>query len=283
MVVRPDDRKWVVQKVMDEGTQSPFVARLLVGILSLRDTVFPADVARHTFDKSYEIATRSVFSARENATGFTETWSTHLGKVAAGEIARVKGRSIQVDENIDKELRRHMEGFLNAATRALKQGMQAVAKDLQVDIGFLFQKQGSFEAGLSVLKEADSALAEYLRHTREWSQRLLERRNALEHEGWTLAPVTYVQKAGYVEAIEPLIEGQSASQFVATMFDRVVCFVEEVTAHCLQRQMPSGITVSEIAVGDREPDVAERFRLTLAKGGMPAWKIVFDEKPFEDR
>jgi len=283
MIVRPDQMKWVVKKVADEGTQLPFVARLLIGILGLRDAVFSVDAARDTFDKSYDLATMSLFSARESATRLADMWSTHVRKVAAGEIARVKGQSIQIDESIDKELRQHMEAFLNAATRALKQGMQAVAKDLQVNIEFLFQKQRPFDAGLAVLKKVDPALAEYVRNTREWSQRLLERRNALEHEGWALPPVTYVQKDGDVEAVEPLIDDQPASEFVATIFDRMVCFVEEVTAHCLQRQMPAGITITEVALADREPEVPERFRVTLAKGGMPAWRIVFHESPFEDR
>lgn len=36
MVVRPEDANWVVKKFADEGSSSPFMARLLIGILRLR-------------------------------------------------------------------------------------------------------------------------------------------------------------------------------------------------------------------------------------------------------
>lgn len=284
MVVRPDQTNWVVKKVADEGSQSPFMARLLIGLLRMRDSVFAdqAEAARKNFDKSYELATSSLLSARSTAQEIAGTWSTHVRRVAAGDIARIRGRTIQIDESIDSELRQQIESFLNTATRALKQGMRAVAKDLQVDIGFLFQKQAGFDAGIAALEKPDPDLAEYLRKTRDWSERLLGRRNAAEHEGWTLPPVTYSQKNGRVDAIEPLIAGQPASEFVATIFDRLACFVEELTAHCLQRRLPTGITITEVPLADRDKQMPERFRVTLASGGMPAWRIVFHQSSFEN-
>jgi hypothetical protein len=66
------------------------------------------------------------------------------------------------------------------------------------------------------------------------------------------------------------------------MLDRLACFVEEVTAHCLQRQMPAGITITEIALAHRVPEAPERFRVTLAKGGMPTWSIVFHTSSLDE-
>ena len=60
-----------------------------------------------------------------------------------------------------------------------------------VNLGFLFQKQAHFEAGLVTLETIDPRLAAYLRQARTWSERLLAARNAEEHEGWTLPQVTY--------------------------------------------------------------------------------------------
>ena len=108
------------------------------------------------------------------------------------------------------------------------------------------------------------------------------RRNAVEHEGWILPQVEYVQKDGRIDAIEPLIDGQPASEFVAEILDRLACFVEEVTAHCLQKQLPAGITITELRVADRDTEMPERFRVTLANGGMPAWRIAFHQSSFEN-
>lgn len=93
-------------------------------------------------------------------------WAEHVRKVTSGEVARLKGTTIHIGESIDQELGKQAEGFLNATVRALKQGMQKLAAELHVQIGFLFQKQVAFDAGLAVLETTDPALAAYLRQVR---------------------------------------------------------------------------------------------------------------------
>ncbi|MGB2987709.1 MAG: hypothetical protein WBE26_17725, partial [Phycisphaerae bacterium] len=53
MKVRADPSSFVLQKWMDEGTQTPLIARLYVGIFRLRDVVFPNHGDRDVFDKAY--------------------------------------------------------------------------------------------------------------------------------------------------------------------------------------------------------------------------------------
>ncbi len=282
MVVRSDQTKWVVQKVADEGTRSPFIARILLGILCLRDVAYPDPANRDNFDKAYEFVTSSLLNARTAAQQIVRMWEDHVRKVSSGEIARLKGRAIHIDETIHKELKKEVESFLNAAARALKQGMQDLAMELQVNIGFLFQKQAAFEIGLAALQTTDLILAEYLRQTRTWSERLMEKRIAIEHHAWMLPLVTYSDTGSGIKADEPLISGQPVSEFVKFMLDRLACFVEELTAHCLQRRMPAEITITEIPLAHRLPEAPERFRVTLARGGLPAWQIVFHHASFEE-
>src|SRR5207249_1350565 len=182
---------------------------------------------------------------------------------------------------IDTELKKEVESFLNAAVRALKDGMQVVAKEAQVSIGFLFKKQSAFDTGVAHLKTTDPALAEYLRQTRTWSELLVRSRNAM-HEGWMLSRVAYSHTDGRAIAHEPSIADQRVAEFVKFMLDRLSCFVEEMTAHCLQRLMPAGITIAEIALAQRLAEAPERFRVTLAMGGLPAWQIVFHDSSFEE-
>lgn len=183
MVVKNDPTKWTVQKFADEGAQSPFMARLLIGITRLRDVVFPDPAGRDKFDKPYEFVTTSLMNARSTAKEVTELWEGHARRVTSGEVARLQGQAIHIDESIDKELRKQLESFLNAAVRALKQGMQNVAMEMQVNIGFLFKQQGAFDTGIAALEATDPVLAEYVRQSRIWSGRLIESRNAVEHNG----------------------------------------------------------------------------------------------------
>ena len=282
MVVRREEPKMVWQKVSDEGSSSPVVARVLMGVMRLRDQIYLDDASREKFDKCYELVTSPVLNARTTAQKAVHLYEEHVRKVASGEIARLQGQTIRVDESINKELAREVEGFLNTAVRALKQGMQRVANELQVDIGFLFKQQAAFENGLAALRITDCALAEYLRQTRVWSERLVESRNAIEHEGWTLPRVTYSHTASGIEVREPSFSGQPVSQFVTFTLDRLLCFVEDVTVHCLQRQLPVEFTITEIPLAQRLAEVPRRFELTLARGGRPAWQIAYHSSTFEE-
>ena len=283
MIVRSDQTNWVVQKLADEGSQSPFMARLFIGMMRLVEAVYPDHAERGNFDKSHELVTSSLLNARTSVDKIVQLLENHSRRVTLGEIARIEGRTIYVDESIDKELRKEMESFLNTSVRTLKQGMQDLAGELQVNIGFLFKKQAAFEKGVASLESTDPILAAYLRETRVWSERLLESRNAIEHECWILPHVSYSRiSSGINNVVEPSISDQPISEFVRFILDRLCCFVEEVTVHCLQRQLPQGITIAEIPLDKRSKEVPERFNLTVACAGQPAWQIVFHGSSFEE-
>jgi hypothetical protein len=109
---------------------------------------------------------------------------------------------------------------------------------------------------------------------RKWSEPLVVWRNAIEHQGWTLQKFAYLRTtAGGVEAKQPEISGQPVAEFVEYNLDRLCCFVEDVSAHCLQLRMSAGISVTEIPRELRLSEMPERFRLALRSGGTPIWTI----------
>jgi len=282
MLVKSGEGKFVIQKFADEGASSPFMARILLGILRLRDLAYSNHASRESFDKHYEFVTSSLMNARSTAHEILKMWQEHTRRISAGEIARIDGRLIRVDENIDKELRKDVEGFLNVAVRTLKQGMQILAKELQTDIGILFKKQTTFDAGIAALKRTDPVLADYLEETRGWSEPLVHRRNEIEHIGWSLSRISYEQIGNSVRAQESLIDGTRFTEVVSFLFDRLCCFVEEVTAYCLQRQMPAEITIREIPLADRSTEMPERFQVTLTRGGYYPWTLAYHTSKFEE-
>ena len=199
-----------------------------------------------------------------------------------GEVVRRQGVAIHIDESIDKELRRHVEHFLNNSARVIKQGMQGLTTHLGTDIGFIFKKQPAFERGIAALKTIDPLLAEYLEQVRQtWSEQLIQSRNDLEHNNWSLPRITYDPSGANIVAVEPVIAAQPVTEFVQRMLDRVCCFVEDVTAHCIQKKMPAPITIAEIPLAKRRPEAPERFQVTLAVGGQPRWEISYQTLPFE--
>jgi hypothetical protein len=283
LVVRAPELDWVIQKAADEGSQSPFMARILIGVFRLRDAVYPQPADRVVFDARYSVATAALTTARAAAHDAQRLWTEHAQKVASGEVARLDGRTVRVDESIEHPLRQHVETFLNASVRAVKQGMHDLGRELGVEIGFLFRKQSAFDAGVAALDVTDAPLAAYLRATRAaWSEALVQRRNEIEHVGWVLAHPRYRATMNGVEVVEPEIDGRRATEYVVSMLDRVTCFVEEFTTHCLQRLLPPDVTQTEIPRGERVEVMPERFHLTLAAGGLPQWSITYHATSFED-
>ena len=284
MVVRPEEPDWVVKKFSDEGSSSPFMARLLIGICKLRDAALPERAQRDTFDDAYDSVLSPLLDARARAKTIATLWHGHARRVAAGEVVRLQAHAIHVDENVDRDLSDELNAFAAAATRALKTGMQAVATHLGQSIGFLFQKAPHFAKHAGSLAASDPALADYLRHVRAaWSETLVGRRNAIEHDGWQLPNVLYQRDRQIVKASEPILDDQPITVFAASMLDRLTCFVEDVTAHLLQKRMTDGIAITEVPLPERDAETPERFRVTLAVGDLPLWRIAYHADEFERR
>lgn len=114
------------------------------------------------------------------------------------------------------------------------------------------------------------------------TESVLDAENWLEHGTWVLPKVHYETQGNTIRAIEPMVDGQPVTEFVAHISDRLNCFVEDVMMHALQTQMPEGISISEIPVAERPKEIVERFRPVLVGGGVAIWKILYHDSKFED-
>src|SRR5258708_3808916 len=47
----------------------------------------------------------------------------------------------------------------------------------------------------------------------------------------------------------------------------------EVTVHLLQKRMPAGVALAEVAIGSRTALAPERFKMTTSVGGLPHWQL----------
>jgi hypothetical protein len=127
MVVKPPAGNWVVQKIADEGTTSPFSARIMLGILRLRDVVYTDAKACEKFDKPFEQMMFALLSAREAARDIETMWRNHADKVRSGEIVRRNGNILRIEESIDRDLRQLTETFLNSSSMAFSDLLKSLA------------------------------------------------------------------------------------------------------------------------------------------------------------
>ena len=283
MRVRKWRREWVVQKVSDEGSSTPFVARIFIGIMHLRDFVFPdsESIQHKQFDECYAVVYSALSNARTSMQEIDRLWQEHIQKIESGELARIDGNSISVSDSIDEEFRKQFESFVYSVSRSIKQGMQNLGRIHGVDIGFLFQNQKNFESGLSTLKSKDAFLAEYLNQSRSWSDSLITIRNSIEHQGWILPQIKYRRLRANVCADQPQIFDRPVTEFVRFSFDRTCCFVEEITTYILQKKLPPRFIITEIPSVKRVPHMPERFHITLTTLESIPWVLKYHSSRFE--
>lgn len=284
LVIKPDRRpSLVIHERGEEGTSSPFVARLFMGICPMRDYAIDDKALKDKFDEVFQGVINGLESLRDSARAIGRLYSAHTEEVARGKIARVTNGDIYVSKSIDTELRKLVESFINTGSRIVKERMKELLKVLDINIGFLFQKENAFNNGISRLKPSDPALADYLVATRvKWCEGLMTIRNQLEHGTWTLGHVRYEISDAGVRAVEPLIEGHPVTAFAAHLADRIYCFVEELCAHALQQRLQRDVSFTEIPLAQREPIDASRFRQALVGGGTPIWSISYHDTKFEE-
>ena len=77
--------------MMDEGTASPFIARVFFGMTRLRDFSFEKH-KRDVFDKPYEFVLMTLMGTRSTAKEIVVMMKEHKEKVGKGERVRLVGK-----------------------------------------------------------------------------------------------------------------------------------------------------------------------------------------------
>ena len=277
--VRPDEGKFVIQKLADEGLSSPFMARVFFAPLKLAEALGPEKAA---FKEAHHALITTLMEIRDAAKDVAKTWKDYTRRIDEGSVVVRQGPHIQVSENVDRQLGRQVSDFLTGAVRSFKERMQQTTRVLGIEIGFLYQKRAAFDRRVAELDKTDPALAAYLREARGWGETLVNTRNSLDHGTWRLPPAVIGEVDGRVTVTEPAIGGTPVTKWVADMTDRILCFVEDVLAHAIQKRLPQGVTLTEISPAQRSAEKPFRFQPTVAGGGLPAWEIRYHDSKLDE-
>lgn len=279
--IKPHTPKLLIQQTGDEGVSSPFISRLMVGVMEMRDAVHTVESERLRFDDLYEPVLSGARDAREACREIEKLWESHKGAIDAGTIVRFNGAHTRIDESIDRQLKRELDSFLTTAVRTAKNAVQNLTHSYGVDIGFLFKKEKAFRAGIAQMVLSDTALSTYLEQVRTWTEPLVVARNDLEHGIVQPPKVIYRIGQRHIVADEPVFGGKPVTKYASDMLQRLLSFAEEITIYCLSRDLPDGLQISEIGRADRAPDFPRRFQLSVTSGGRSAWKFSVGDARFD--
>jgi len=265
---------------MDEGSETPFVARLWMTPLEARNMVLGSDQVKVAeFDATYQSILNDLTTLRRLGKETTGLWKAHEQRVNSGHIARVKNGMVEVDETIDEQLLHNVETIIKNAAGTVKR-FQFLTRLFGIDTGFLYQKLPNFRVGVEALARTDNALADYMVEARKWTEPIIKLRDDLEHAPFVAPRVGYaITPQGGVQALEMPVMGMPLSAFIPTLLSRLNRYVEEVLMWCVQRTA-SPIVVTEIPLIARNKQKPERFRLGLAGGAQP-WVIIYSDDEFD--
>lgn len=279
-----------VKKVSDEGSSSPFISRIFMGILFFRDQLFLIDTDGQQrraslvyFDQQFKPMYEAAQATRDAAIRVCELVDSHRSAIQNGNVIQFRANQYDILETIDKPLSQAIDLLIVQSMIATKTGLQRILKDpLKLDIGFFFQEERNFDKGVENLRSlGENDLAQYLQDVRvNWHSKLQGLRTEHEHEGWSLDSIEYELTAPYTVKLNlPTVLGMPVNEFVLKTANRVLFFIENMMVYALQRychQYP--IFVVEIPFESRDPSNPQRFR--LAPKGLDTstpWVITYQD------
>ncbi|MFH1311981.1 MAG: hypothetical protein ABIJ00_02025 [Candidatus Eisenbacteria bacterium] len=275
-----------LELLRNEGTSEPFVARMWLGVLELRNQVLslseedPEHRATE-FDNLYSPVLDNLETTRTAAKKIRTLISEHVMKVNSGKIVSLQHNCVTIHETITPDTRDSVAALLNAGVRAMKY-MQPLLGWSGLSIRHLFQKSGNYDLGTTRLRKAGRRdLAEYLDSVRAgWSESFLELRAAMQHRSWSLGKFHYTPPDQGISLVEPKIEGLDTSEYVRLTAARVIGFVEDLVVYSLGTKLPDGVVIVEVPAERRNPDRPTRFSVAEASGEPLPWVLEYNDQGF---
>jgi len=276
-----------VKKVSDEGSTSPFMARIFMGILEFRDQLYLLSThgaqrnrKQDEFDMRFKPVLEASQATRDAAVEGLNVLKNHVQRIEEGEVVRFRKNQYDILENVDANLSQEVDKLVDQGIVAIKSGLQDMLRELfDLDIGFLFQNDQRFADGTAELRSnGEQELADYLVDIRQtWLSNLQDLRNRHEHHGWSLDPLAYrMTEPNKVRVHLPSVDGVAVDRFLKRTANRVLLFVENMLVFSMSRHIQHPIFVKEIPHHARNPIDPKRF--ALAPRGLDKsqqWVISF--------
>jgi hypothetical protein len=229
-----EPNKWIVRPFADVGTNEPFLSRLSIGLTDiLNATLYPnRDEIRNSITElAVECVLPAFLSLRE------------LRRIAGDAKAPILTKQ------------KHCDDMYKSLWAAYKDRTSSTAKLMGYDIGFLYQKDSSFEQGCAAFPKAHPEVSDGLvprmkNNRTSWQNSLARFRNDyLEHKTIERSEVEVFYSLDRAEVT----------------FQTVWVAIEEILATLLAARLPSMAALREIPEAERNPQMPLRFGWAWAR------------------
>ncbi len=255
-----------LKKIKTTGTDDPLNARLMFGIMELRDFMVERDEEKRlAFDKFYGPVLDNMEEAQEHMTRCLSLIEDHRNKVVSGEIIKFQRDIIEVDETIDKELNNNFKDFFIKGQIALK-ALSPLSNHLGYSVGFFFQDDKEFEAGkekftqLHKDKEVEALLKMLEDDRKKWYRHFREMRVKFEHEGASLPDIKYVKSPeGKVMVLFPTIGKYQISEYFKIIWFNLFEFVEGIVVSLIAFNLKPPLIIRALPEEQRDKSFPKKY------------------------
>ena len=261
---------FVFQKVYEMGSADPFVARMMLQIMELRDSVFHGNSDRREFDEFYEPILVNLLECRNAGKQCEQIITDHKRKIASKQIISFQNKALTITESIDSELNRNFKDFFIKGTIALN-SLERMSKFLGYSVKFAFGRSKTiFEKGSKefLKRHPGDQFENFIQMLQgdweTWYPTFNEIRTKIEHDGFNLPRVHYaVDRDKNVAVSIPTINSKGIIDTLSLLWDNLFEFCEDIIVCQFGFKLDPLLVIVCVSPNQRDPQQPVKYKLSL--------------------
>lgn len=255
---------FVVKRFADIWSWTPWVARIFMGIMQLKDQTMMDDELKKKFEDVHQPILVNLLAAFKALNDIRDLINAHGIKLEAGSIYTVQNGNVSLNETIDHELNTKYKDFIISLHTAVKD-VQSPGKILGLDFWFFYQDDKKFEIWKKAFLEANPNMTTFiqiLEDDRQWYNELNIIRYNYIHGGYVLPDITYDFSDRTFSISEWIWDIQA-------FWHNGWNFIEDMMIASLQLHVHPMTQIYQIPEGDRNPEAPLRYMIGVKESFFP--------------
>lgn len=263
--------KGVLRLAYKYGTNDPFMARMLLQIMNIRDFIY--ENAEHKkFDEIYSPIFQNLFEAKIAKEKCEELLKTHVEKIKNNEICsyKIEDPVIRINEIIDNDLNLFFKDFFIRGVMALR-NLVKFAGFLGFNISFSITSEGkkySEKKDKFLNKNPDEKFKKLCAmiegHRKSWNLIFSNIRDKIEHEGFKLPDIQYVlDENDNIKVIFPIINNQKIEEVLDACWQNIFRFCEDISVFLLSTKLKDPFIIVTIPKDERDKENLVKYKVSI--------------------
>lgn len=264
---------FTIRNYLDEGTTSPFIARLMLQMFNLRDSLLLLESERNDFNEMYHPLIENFNELKHIVRKLIELKNNHLKEIQQGIAIKMNpnNRQLTILKPIDTEYRMLIKDYFIKGEIIIS-SIPRIAKVFDLNVTYFFKETKKFEKGIELLKKecfnADFVIS-HLKLARDgWYQTFNKIRNDIEHRSVKIPNIEYRldSRLNIIPQFPTDNDGTDLVQMLENITERILELVECCVIFFFSNILRPGQFIKDIPENERNPNKVIRYRLYMRLG-----------------